>query len=145
MTWCHFRNLSLLLLFVAVVSSCSSDRNNFLSKGYHNTTARYNAYFLAELRMEDVEKKLQAAHEDDYNKILSIYPKVTPAMSTSVGSQLEDIVKKSSLPITRHKNSKWVDNSYIIIGKARRYSLDYPEAVSTFKYVNTKSEDLDDD
>jgi hypothetical protein len=47
----------------------------------------------------------------------------------------------ASLAIQRHPNSKWVDDSYILVGKARLYSLDWGNAVQTLKYVNTKSKD----
>src|SRR5690606_38964774 len=43
--------------------------------------------------------------------------------------------------IQRHSNSKWVDDAYILVGKARLYSLDWGNAVQTFKYVNTRAED----
>src|SRR5690349_8558071 len=51
----------------------------------------------------------------------------------------------ASLAIQRHPNSKWVDDAYILVGKARLYSLDWGNAIQTFKYVNnpkvTKNKD----
>lgn len=45
------------------------------------------------------------------------------------------------LAIQRHPNSKWVDDSYLLVGKARLYSLDFGNAIQTLKFVNTKSKD----
>lgn len=48
----------------------------------------------------------------------------------------------ASLAIQRHPNSKWVDDSYILVGRARLYSLDWGNAIQTFKFVNTKGRDF---
>lgn len=123
------------------IISCSAEKKNIASKTYHNTTARYNAYFIAREKMEEVERAVKDAHKNNYNQILKIYPEVDSATISSVKKQLEECVKKSSIAIQRHKNSKWVDDSYILIGRARYYSGDYANAIQTFKYVNTKGED----
>ncbi|MEL7005370.1 MAG: hypothetical protein AAFN93_21945, partial [Bacteroidota bacterium] len=45
------------LLFIAILfASCSAERNNVISKTYHNTTARYNAYFYAKGRIQEVKQ-----------------------------------------------------------------------------------------
>ncbi len=49
----------------------------------------------------------------------------------------------ASIAIQRHPNSKWVDDCYILVGKARLYSLDWGNAIQTFKFVNGKSKDPD--
>ncbi len=93
--------------------------------------------------MKEVEKAINDAHKKNYNQILKIYPEVDSSTVSAVKDQLEDCIKKSSIAIQRHKNSKWVDDSYILIGKARFYSGDHPNAVQTYKFVNTKGEDDD--
>lgn len=129
------------LAILTVFSSCSQHKNTLLSKGFHNTTARYNAYFLAKERMKEVEQKILKAHTDDYNRILLIFPIVSESAESAIKSDLEYIIEKGALPVNKHKNSKWVDDSYNIIGKARLYQKEYKLATQTFKYVNTKSDD----
>ncbi len=86
---------------------------------------------------------IRTGQKDNYNRIISIYPTIGPATATSNAATLDDIIKKASLPIQRHKNSDWVDDSYILIGKARLYKDDPENAIHTFKFVNTKSRDKD--
>lgn len=131
----------LILLIIASFSSCSQHSNSVASKAFHNTTARYNAYFLAKEKMMEVDKKIWEAHTDDYNRILMVYPTLTDQMRSSLKKDLEYIIEKAALPVNKHKNSKWVDNSYNVYGKARLYEKDYKLAVETFKYVNTVSEE----
>jgi len=63
-------------------------------------------------------------------------------MATTYKAELEDVIKKASIVIQYHKNSKWVDDSYNLIGQARMYGYDFPNAITTFKYVNTKGDDV---
>jgi len=123
--------------------SCSAERKNILSKTYHNTTARYNAYFYAKERIKEIEEIVDGNYDNDYDNILHIYPEIDSILAANYQTELDDCIKKASIAIQRHQNSKWVDDSYILIGKARFYNVDYVNAIETFKYVNTESEDAD--
>ena len=129
-----------LLLLLA---GCAADRKGPVANVYHNVTARYNAYFLAKEKMKEVEDALAQAQERNFNKLLYIFPSVDTTVVSSVKPQLEDVMKKASIAIDRHKHSRWVDDSYILVGKVRFYQGEFKHAVETFKYVNVKSEDDD--
>lgn len=130
---------SLHILFILaglLLTACSTERNNPLSKAYHNTTARYNGYFLAKEKMRLLEEQLQEQTAYDYSQLLPIFPAIDSTTANTMAADLEDIKKKASFPIQYHQNSKWVDDSYVLIGKANYYELNFEEAVRTFKYVN---------
>ncbi|WP_299760291.1 tetratricopeptide repeat protein [uncultured Pontibacter sp.] len=127
-----------------LLAACSAERNNPLSKTYHNTTARYNGYFLAKEKMRLLEEQLQEQTAYDYSQILPIFPSLDSATANAMAADLEDIKKKASFPIQYHQNSKWVDNSYVLIGKANFYELNFEEAVRTFKYVNANGKGKDE-
>lgn len=129
------------IVITALFVSCSAERKNILSKTFHNTTARYNAYFYSKERIKEIEATIEESRDNDYNRVLKIYPEVDSTLAKSYEEPIDDAIKKASLAIQRHKNSKWVDDSYILIGLARLYSLDFVNAIETFKYVNTHSED----
>ena len=138
----HIIRLCLFLLVVTLLlPGCSAERNNPLSKTYHNITARYNGYFLARQKMEEVEAKVWEAMPNDYNQVLPIFPPLDTTVISPLRPDLEDIIKKASIPIQRHKNSRWIDDSYVLIGKARFYQGAYEDAIRTFKYVNLTSKE----
>ncbi|WP_448520588.1 type IX secretion system periplasmic lipoprotein PorW/SprE [Rhodoflexus sp.] len=110
---------------------------------YHDTTARYNAYFLAKEKMIEVEAALLAAAPTDYSNILYVFPRIDSAAGASQQAGLDYVIEKASLPIKLHERSKWVDDCYLLIGKARLYMGDFRNAATTFKYVNTNSPDPD--
>ena len=139
-----FAGLFLLtLVFSIFLSSCSQEKRTWTSLAWHNTLARYNGYFLAKEKMKEYESEQLLAHKDNYNRVLEVFPFPPSGAGGSAGAAMEEVIKKASIPVQRHKNSKWVDDSYLLIGKARFYKEDWENAIQTFKYINTKFTDVD--
>ncbi len=128
------------MLFILFITGCAPERKNFVSNTFHNTTAHYNAYFYAHERIKEIKQAVADGYQWNYNKILPIFPEFDSTLATSMASQIDDCIKKASIAIQRHPESNWEDDSYVLVGLARYYSLDFPNAVETFKYVNTHSE-----
>ncbi|SHG93703.1 TolA-binding protein [Chryseolinea serpens] len=134
----------ILLAFVlAVMTACSSDQKTLTSLAYHNTTAHFNGYYYAREEIKKVEKTVWSSMVDDYNRVLRLCPALDSAQAKGYDKDIQEAIKMASLAIQRHPNSKWVDDSYLLVGKARFYSMDWGNAIQTFKFVNTKSLDLD--
>lgn len=130
-----------MLGLAVILCSCAPEKNNVMSNSYHNMTAHYNAYFIAQEHIKAIEQTIEDQYDWNYNLVLPVFPQFDSATANSFSDQIEDCIEKASLAIQRHKGSKWEDDSYVLVGKARFYSLDYPNAVETFKYVNTKGKD----
>ena len=121
------------------VAGCSINQNNITSNLYHNMTAHYNGYYYAREQTQEVEKVILKSLDDDPNQILRIFAKLDTTLAKSYVKDTDEIIKMASLSIQRHPNSRWVDDNYIMVGKARLYACDFQNAIQTFKYVNTKS------
>ena len=109
---------------------------------YHNTTAHFNGYYYAKEKTLEVEKIILKSLDDDPNQILRLFPKLDTNLAKSYSKDTEEIIKMASLSIQRHPNSKWVDDNYVLVGKARLFDCDFPNAIQTFKYVNTKGSNI---
>jgi tetratricopeptide (TPR) repeat protein len=133
----------LIYLSVILIASCSSERNTWTSKAYHNTTAHFNGYYYAAEEIKKIEETILKSEVDDYNRVLRLFPTFDSTLAKGYDKEVQEAVKMASLAIQRHPNSKWVDDAYILVGKARHYSLDWGNAIQTFKHVNTKSKDKD--
>ena len=140
----RFVTLIALVGLIVGLDSCSQYSSRPMSKGYHNLTAHYNAYFIAKTRMDEVEKLRFKNRKENYNQPLPILLPVDSLEVQPFKSQLDEVIKKASLIAERHQNSKWLDNAYNLIGKVRLYRGDIPNAIEVFKYVNTKGTDADD-
>ncbi|GAB2577351.1 type IX secretion system periplasmic lipoprotein PorW/SprE [Spirosoma areae] len=145
----YFRYLPILFLTVLApltggLVSCSQHSTKAVSKGYHNLTAHYNAYVIARDEIKEAEQILFKNRQENYNQLLPILLPVDSNATALVRPQLDDAIKKASLIPERHQNSKWLDNGYILIGKARLLKQDLPNAIDVFKYVNTKGTNEND-
>jgi len=136
------RNLYSFLLLLVLLAGCSIEQNSVTSNFFHNMTAHFNGYFYAKEGALEVEKLILKSLDDDHNKILLLYPRLDTVLAKSYKKDTEEIIKMASKSIQYHPNSRWVDDNYLMVGLARLYSCDYQNAILTFKYVNTKSKDL---
>lgn len=128
----------------AGLNACSQYSNRPMSKAYHNLTAHYNAYFIAQDQLRQAEAALYKNRKENYNQVLPILLPVDSLTNAPVKPFLDEAIKKASLVAERHQNSKWLDDAYVVIGKARLLKQDLPNAIEVFKYVNTKGTDEDD-
>lgn len=135
------KSLFYIVIPALLLGGCSSQSNTLTSKAFHNTTGHFNGYWYANEEIKKIEKDNLKAHVDDYNEILLLYPPLDSTRAKGYDKEIQEAVKMASLSIQRHPNSKWVDDSYILVGKARLLSLDWGNAIQTFKFVNTKSKD----
>lgn len=129
---------------VFIFSSCSQHSTSGLAVGFHNVTAKFNAYVIARDKMKEAENKLAADRKDDYNQLMPILQPLDSVKAQAVSALLQDVIKKASLIPDRHQNSKWVDNALILIGKARLYKGQFTDGIETLKYVNSKGKDEND-
>lgn len=86
-----------------------------------------------------MEADIAAKAIPDYNRRLPIFPVVDSVMAAGYQKELEEIIKKASYSIQKHPTSNWVDDSYLLIGKARYIALEFDDAIKTFKYINSTS------
>lgn len=129
----HFKIITLVTLsVVAILQAC---------KPYHNLTARYNAYFLANERMQETEKKLFLKRIEDYNKILDVQPFIDTNTMKSHDQDIKYCLEKASIIYHKHDESNWMDDAYYVIAKSRFYSRNFDQAVVGLKFVNTQSDD----
>ncbi|WP_291723428.1 tetratricopeptide repeat protein [Bernardetia sp.] len=110
---------------------------------YRNTASRFNAYFLAKERFDEVYKNTYKQQKSDFNNVLTVLPAIDSVSMGAFKGELDYVIEKASLPIQRHPESDWTDDSYLLIGKARLHQADYRNAINSFKYLNGNSEALD--
>lgn len=128
-----------LFIVLIVLISCGVEQTTVTSNIFHNTTAHFNGYFYAREKANEVEKTIQKSLDDDHNQILRLFPKLDTVLAKSYAKDTDEIIKMASISIQRHPNSRWVYENYVLVGRARLYDGEFPDAIQTLKYVNTKS------
>ncbi|EON77326.1 hypothetical protein ADIS_2194 [Lunatimonas lonarensis] len=124
---------------VLLATACTSQKNTFVNRLYHNTTAKYNAYFLALEKIREVEENIIAEYEEDYSQPLPVFYPIDSAVIEANNERLQQARDLASKAIDWHRISKWVDPSYYLLGKIDYYQGKFDEAQNTFKYLNVNS------
>ena len=131
-----------LALFALTITSCSTKKKTWFHRKYHNTSAKYNGYFNGNESLKSGIKKLHAKHVDDYTEILPVFPTGDLKKSQKTALYMDRAVKKGSIVIQRHsikikgkEYCKWIDDNYLLVGKAYFYKGDFVEAIKTFSKV----------
>ncbi len=132
----------ILLIFLAIVtvfSSCVTQKKkedvSKLKRAFHNMNAHYNGYYNANVLINESITKLNDTHQDNYNQVLDVYTYSEVPNAKMVFADLDEAIKKSSVVITLHRPSKWVDDCYLNIGKSQFLKKDYETAEQTFLYL----------
>lgn len=122
--------------------ACSTKKNTFVNRTYHNITAKYNGYFHAKEIVKEAQKRIEAEHKDDYKKILPVYSLGDDATAKSVIPDMEKAFKKCSEVIKYHsmlikgkEYCNWIDNTYFVIGQTHYFKKEYYIAAEVFDYV----------
>ncbi len=101
-----------------------------------NTTTHYNYYFNGNNKIKAVVERARLSAKDDYSKLLSFYPYSFEATAAQQGD-LDSVIYKATAGILLHDlRSDWVDNMYLLIGKAYYYRNELDSAALTFQFIN---------
>uniref|UniRef100_UPI0040477369 type IX secretion system periplasmic lipoprotein PorW/SprE n=1 Tax=Algoriphagus sp. TaxID=1872435 RepID=UPI0040477369 len=130
----------LILLFLG---ACSSQRNTFTNRAFHNLTSHYNAYFLADTKIKEAERQVLENYKEDYTQILPVFIPIDSATIQKNKIALDSARELSSKAIDWHRISKWVDDSYYLLGKIDYLQARTEEAKNAFRFVNSQSKDID--
>ena len=127
-----------LLLF----SGCSTKKNTLTRRMFHNLTSHYNIYFNGEASLKEGEKQLRNVVRDDYSKVLRVYNYGTDQNGMSLNSVMDRALEKTSICVQKHsmkfnnrERVRYIDDAYLVMGKAHFFKHDYISAKRTFDFV----------
>ena len=135
----HFYKSLTLIFALTILASCVTQRKKDEAKGLklfmHNLTAKYNGFFNANVLVQEATDKLNAQHQDNYNQVLDIYPYLAVDNPAAVAPDLDKAIEKVAVVATYHRPSHWVDDCYLMMGKAQYLKHDFDSAEETFAYL----------
>ena len=97
-------------------------------------SSKYNGYWNAEEIMKKSTMMLNEQHQSDYSQILSVYPYVDVDNASVVSSDMDEVMKKMARLGKLHDKSDWIDDTYVMLGRAQYLKQDYETAEETFQY-----------
>ncbi|MEI7490123.1 MAG: tetratricopeptide repeat protein [Bacteroidota bacterium] len=131
----------LLLTGTFFFSACSTKKNTWTRRTYHNLTAHYNVYWNGMDLMRQGIKDYDAQMKDNFSLVLPVY-NFGDKSGNKAAQFADNAIKKASKTIQKHsmffnhkEYCKWIDDSYMLIGISYFYKKDYPMARRTFEFV----------
>ncbi len=125
-----------------IFSGCSTKRNTFTRRVYHNLTAHYNAYWNGNQSLQEGKRELKSSVDDNYADIIPIFNYGTKEDGTSLAPHMDRARDKGKKVIRRHSMEfggteyvRWIDDSWLMIGKAQFFKHEYLKARRTFERV----------
>jgi tetratricopeptide (TPR) repeat protein len=148
----------ILVVIILTLAGCSTERNTLVTRTYHSVTAKYNIFFNGNESFKNGIKKQQSQFPFNYAKILPIFLDSNADIANTISSDMETAIRKSIKLISLHsikskpklkgkmsekkkkffeKNeyNRWVDDGYMLIGRAQFYKMDYIQAEQTFLFI----------
>lgn len=143
------------MLFVA----CTTEKNTFTTRAYHNVTSRYNIYFNAREAYKGGLAKIDKAYKEPFNDILPVFVYKQKSVLQSSTSDMDRALEKCTKLIKNHsitkkpsqkkaattpkqkefnnqkEFNKWIDDSYLLMGKAFFYKENYFDAQKNFMFI----------
>lgn len=147
-------------MLLVVLSSCSTQKNTWATRSYHQTKVKYNILHNGNLAFDDGLKAINNANEDDYSTILNLYPvsnhQAAEASKTQMDRTIEKCrkciklhsIKAKPKPDPKRRNDPeyklWLQqeefnnqmgNAWIRLGEAEFHKGDFLGSIGTFTYV----------
>lgn len=109
----------------------------YMGNRVENFTAYFNTFFKSEEDFNEGYDEYRTTLISFYNKRLDSLG-VNPPISGSVKEKMDKAIERSSKIIQYHKNSKFIDDAVLIIGKSYYFEGEYFKAERTFKEFLSK-------
>lgn len=160
---CKFFTYFLIGIVVSVfvtLSSCSTKKNTMVNRTYHNVTSYYNVYYNGNDAFKAGVKKIDDSYKENYSLLLPIFRFSNNDAVREAFGDMNRAIEKGSKCIRKHSITekpkrkegssrdkkdksfydqkqfvKWIDNAYLLIGKAQFYKHDFYAGIETFSYI----------
>jgi len=118
---------------------CSTTNHSKLpSQAYQDITSHYNAYFNTSEKVKSVFSLSEVSHKDKFDSVIPVYYYNSSKEFASYSSDLDDVIKRSTVAIQLHTISNWTDDHFLVIGEANYLKGEYEKASNSFKYITTQ-------
>lgn len=101
-----------------------------------NTYTHFNYYFNAYNKLQEIVAKAKSSYKDDYTKLLSFYNYNLETTSQDK-AELDSVIYKCTAGILLHDlRNAWIDNLYMVLGRAYMLRKNFDSAAGCFQYIN---------
>jgi tetratricopeptide (TPR) repeat protein len=123
-------------------SGCSTKKNTWNRRAYHNLTSHYNVYWNGRESLRTGVADLRKNAKDDYMQVLRVFNYGTQGDAQRQYPNMDRAIEKASIGVQKHsmvfggkERVQWIDDSYLMMAQAHFYKKDFISARRTFEFV----------
>jgi len=155
------------LLFGLIFSYCSTEKNTPVRRSYHNLTSYYNILFNGQESFQEGLKKYKEGYSFDFTRTLPVFIYGNEELSSNIKPQMERAIEKATKLVKLHsitakpekledkrkltkeekeyynksEYNRFVDDSYLLMGKAYFWEMEYQTASKILEYAVNEFQD----
>ena len=136
------KNLNPFFIFFSVllIYGCVANKDTAVDRRFQNLTARYNYIYNANVLLSEYNEGMLQSYPDNYEKTLPVYldpePQINLVLTPGVANkQLDDVITKGQTIINDKSFSNYIDDAYMLLGKANYLKGNYFIASEYFDYT----------
>lgn len=144
----------------ATMLSCSTQKNTWATRSFHQMKTRYNIHYNGEIAYQEGLQTIRESHFDNYSALLPLYPVSDHEAAQSATSYMDRTIEKcrkciklhsiKARPKINHKKRKdpkykaWLEQeefnnqmvkAWLLLGQAEFHKGDFLGSISTFNYI----------
>ena len=134
----HLISAILCSLLLALILSCSSQKDTVVNRKLQNLSARYNLIYNSNVLLDEYLEGVNQSRKDNFDNFLPLYHAPAIADATNAGTkvkELDEVDQKARTIIAEKNISNYIDDAYILLGKTNFYQGKYYNARAYFDYV----------
>lgn len=133
-------NPFIILFSLLFAYGCVANKDTAIDRKFQNLTARYNYIYNSKVLLTEYNDGLLQSYPDNYEKTLPVYldpePQVNLVLTPGApNKQLDEVITKGQTIINDKSFSNYIDDAYMLLGKANYLKGNYFIASEYFDYV----------
>ena len=95
----HNKYRFVFVVFAAalLLCGCSTKKNTFTRRAFHNLTSHYNVYWNGQHSLEEGDRQLKTNAKDDYTKVLRVYNYGNKTEAMALNATMDRALQKTSI------------------------------------------------
>lgn len=155
-------------MITVFITGCSVEKNTGASRFYNSLISKYNIWFNGNEAYKAGVAKVKSSHRDDFTSLIPVFEYTSPESARAASSDMERAMQKASKVISlysitarpdekgrkggnaksetfynRREFNEWVDDSYLLLGKAQFYQKNFAASRASLAFAVSIATDPD--
>lgn len=130
------------------IVACSTEKDAWVNRTYHNVTAHYNGYWNAKELIKETTTSFEVGYAENYDEIIPVFIYPNEEESKNFKSPMDTAIRKCEIVIFKHQMPEkkvgqfkktewcdWIDDNWFVIGQAQFYEREFSKSLKKFEFI----------